>query len=381
MFIDEVTVTVESGAGGNGCLSFRREKYVPRGGPDGGDGGNGGDVVVVADASLSTLLDFRYRPHIRAERGEHGKGKDLTGARGADAVLRVPPGTLLRDDAGEVLADLVHPDERVVLLRGGRGGRGNARFATSRRQAPRFAEPGREGDCAVIHMELKLLADIGLVGFPNAGKSTLLSRVSAAHPRIADYPFTTLQPQLGIVQWAAQQTFVMADLPGLIAGAHTGKGLGMRFLRHIERTRALLFILDCSSQTLAEDMATLERELDAFNPMLLQKPRAVALNKVDLLPPGQAVPNPFTAQAGRCFTISAVTGQGVEEMIRSLGSALLKLREEEDRPAAHDASSAPSGCTGTAGPDAPPPPPPPAAPPPPPPPAEPAPPAPPERPT
>lgn len=330
MFIDEATVTVESGAGGDGCISFRREKYVPRGGPDGGDGGDGGDVVVIADDSLSTLLDFRYKSHIRAGRGEHGKGKNLTGARGKDAVLLVPPGTLLRDSAGHTVADMVESGQKVVLLRGGRGGRGNARFATSRQQAPRHAEPGGESACAVIHLELKLLADIGLVGFPNAGKSTLLARLSAAHPRIADYPFTTLQPHLGIVRWGEQETFVMADLPGLIQGAHEGKGLGIRFLRHIERTRALLFLLDCTSDTLEADLDTLKQELDAFNPVLLRKPRAIALNKRDLLPPGSPLPDPFAHQDGRRFHISAATGEGLDELTMALGQALRQLRAQAE---------------------------------------------------
>jgi GTPase len=326
MFIDEVTITVESGAGGNGCLSFRREKYVPRGGPDGGDGGNGGSVIVVADSNLATLLDYRYRPLISAGRGGHGKGKDLTGARGKDAVLPVPPGTLLRDDTGAVLADLIDPGQEVVLLEGGRGGRGNARFATPVVQAPRRADPGGEALQAVIHMELKLLADIGLVGLPNAGKSTLLTRVSAAHPKIAGYPFTTLQPQLGIVGWAEQESFVMADLPGLIEGAHEGKGLGIRFLRHIERTRALLFMLDCTSETLVQDLATLKHELEAFDPELIKKPHAIAFTKSDLLPPDQPLEDPFPDFDGRRFHISAVSGQGLDEMIVTLGQALRELR-------------------------------------------------------
>ena len=330
MFVDEVTILVESGAGGDGCVSFRREKYVPRGGPNGGDGGDGGSVIAVVDASLTTLLDYRYRPHIRAGRGEHGKGKNLTGARGQDAILLVPPGTVLRDETGRILADLTRPAQHATILAGGRGGRGNARFATAQRQAPRYAEPGAPGARLRLTMELRLLADIGLVGCPNAGKSTLLARLSAAHPKIADYPSTTLQPNLGIVRWAEHETFVMADLPGLIAGAHAGRGLGSRFLRHIERTRALLFVLDISSQTLAADLDTLRRELEAFDPELLRRPQAIAFNKCDLLPAGCLPADPVPDFAGRKFYISAITGQGLEPMRTALGQALRALRREAE---------------------------------------------------
>lgn len=329
MFIDEVNIAVESGDGGDGCISFRREKYVPHGGPDGGDGGDGGRVVVVADENLSTLLDFRYRPLIRASRGEHGKGKNLTGARGEDALLRVPPGTLVRGADGEVIVDMVEGGQEFVLLKGGRGGRGNARFANSRQQAPRHADPGGDGRQLEVKLELKLLADIGLVGFPNAGKSTLLSRLSAAHPKIADYPFTTLQPNLGIVRWNEFDSFVMADLPGLIEGAHEGKGLGMRFLRHIERTRALLFTLDCTSETLEEDLEALRHELGEFDPGLLEKPYAIAFTKCDLLGAGFELADPFAELKGRRFQISAVSGLGLREMVIGLGRALVQLRKEE----------------------------------------------------
>lgn len=331
MFIDEVTITVESGAGGDGCMSFRREKYVPRGGPDGGDGGNGGRVVLVTDENLSTLLDHRYRPLIHAGRGEHGKGKNLTGARGKDAIVRVPPGTLARRQDGDLIVDLVDNEQEFVLLKGGRGGRGNPHFANARQQAPRYAEPGQPGQEMEIKLELKLLADVGLVGFPNAGKSTLLSRLSAAHPKIADYPFTTLQPNLGIVKWNDYDSFVMADLPGLIEGAHEGKGLGMRFLRHIERTRALLFILDCTSESLEQDLKTLRDELGQFNEVLLDKPYAIAFSKRDLLGPDGDFEDPFADFKGKRFRISAVTGQGLQEMVTVLGAALQKLRREEER--------------------------------------------------
>ena len=329
MFIDEVTITVESGGGGDGCMSFRREKFVPRGGPDGGDGGDGGRVILRADKGRSTLLDHRYRPLIKADRGEHGKGKGLTGARGEDAIVRVPPGTLARSEEGELIVDLVEDGQEFMLLPGGRGGRGNPHFANSRQQAPRYAEPGKPGGQTVIKLELKLLADVGLVGFPNAGKSTLLSRLSAAHPKIADYPFTTLQPHLGIVRWNEEDSFVLADLPGLIEGAHEGKGLGHRFLRHIERTRALLFTLDCTSETLEQDLETLRNELGSFNPVLLEKPYAIAFTKCDLLGPDGEVEDPFTEFRGQRFHISAVTGLGVQEMVMSLGKALQQLRREE----------------------------------------------------
>ncbi len=331
MFIDEAKIVIESGAGGNGCVSFRREKFVPRGGPDGGDGGDGGSVVFMVDDNLSTLLDFRYRSHVRAGRGEHGKGKTLTGARGEDAVVRVPPGTSVLDEAGVLLADLVDPSQVFVALPGGRGGRGNARFATARHQAPWRADAGEPGQTATVNLQLKLLADIGLVGFPNAGKSTLLARLSAAHPKIADYPFTTLQPILGIVRWAEQESFVLADLPGLIEGAHQGKGLGLRFLKHIERTRALLFVLDCTSADLAGDLAKLRHEIGEFDPLLLDRPYAVAMTKADLLGSAPSLADPFPELPGERFLISAVTGHGLTDMVVSLGRALRQLRSTERR--------------------------------------------------
>lgn len=337
MFIDEVTLALESGRGGDGCMSFRREKFVPRGGPDGGDGGDGGSVVFAVDAQLSTLQDYRYRPRIEAGRGGGGKGKDMTGARGPDALIRVPPGTVVRTEAGDLVVDLVEEGQEFVFLKGGRGGRGNARFANPRVQAPRRADPGRPGQSATVKLELKLLADVGLVGFPNAGKSTLLSRLSSAHPRIADYPFTTLQPILGIVRWREYNSFVMADLPGLIEGASRGKGLGTRFLRHIERTRSLLFVLDCTSESPRQDLETLRAELEQFNPELLAKPYAIALSKCDLLAPDADVGDPFAELAGTRFVISSVSGQGLTEMVTALGAALRQHREDEaaaERPTA-----------------------------------------------
>jgi GTP-binding protein len=328
MFIDEVTVTVKSGAGGNGCMSFRREKFIPRGGPDGGDGGDGGGIILRSDANLATLVDFRYKSHIEAGRGGHGKGKDLTGARGAAVILRVPPGTVVRDDeTGEFLADLVDPDQELLLLKGGRGGRGNARFATSTNQAPRRADPGGAGQQRVVRLELKLLADVGLVGFPNAGKSTLLSRLSAAHPKIANYPFTTLQPNLGIVRFGDYDSFVLADLPGLIEGAHEGKGLGIQFLRHIERTRVLLFTLEVTDEAPERQFEALRDELRQFDPGLLEKPFAVAWTKADLLGPEPAMPA-LIAGAGdaACFLISAVSGYGLPKLVTWLGRQVVEAR-------------------------------------------------------
>jgi len=329
MFIDEVEIKVESGDGGDGCVSFRREKFVPRGGPNGGDGGDGGSIIFKVDRNLSTLRDYRYQHHIKAERGVHGRGKDMTGARGESVFIRVPPGTLLRGKDGEVVVDLLEDGQEHIFLRGGRGGRGNARFATPQEQAPRRADAGKPGQQATVKLELKLLADIGLVGFPNAGKSTLLARLSAAHPKIADYPFTTLEPFLGIVKWAEYESFVMADLPGLIEGAHEGKGLGLRFLRHIERTRRLLFVLDCSSETLEEEWQTLRSELGQFNELLLDKPCAIAFTKADLLVDEAAFSDPFTGLDVPRYLISAASGQGLAEMVVALGRQVKAQRQEE----------------------------------------------------
>jgi len=328
MLIDEVAMLVESGTGGSGCCSFRREKYVPRGGPDGGDGGDGGDVVFVVDPQLGTLRDLRYRHHLKGGRGEHGQGKNKTGMRGEDAVIRVPPGTILKSDEGEVIRDLVEPEEPFLFLKGGRGGRGNARFASSRTQAPRRADAGLPGEAVSVRLELKLLADIGLVGFPNAGKSTLLSRLSAARPKVADYPFTTLEPHLGIVQWGDYESFVMADLPGLIAGAHEGKGLGMRFLRHIERTRLLLFAIDCTSETPGEDLEALRHELAEFDPGMLEKPWGIAYTKADLIDADGFI-DPLPGHPAPHFLLSAVSGLGVDELVTALGQAVNTFRADD----------------------------------------------------
>jgi GTP-binding protein len=320
MLIDTATIEVRGGAGGNGCISFRREKYVPHGGPNGGDGGDGGSVTLEASEGRFTLLDFHYRRHYKAESGRHGGGSGKRGRDGEGVVLRVPVGTLVRDhESGEVLADLDEPRERFVAAAGGRGGRGNQRFASSTDQAPRRAEKGRPGEGRTIDLELKLLADVGIVGLPNAGKSTLLSKVSAARPRIGDFPFTTLSPVLGLVGFGRDGSFVMADLPGLIEGAHAGKGLGHRFLRHVERTSVLVLLLDASAAP-AEAYATLVGELERYGQGLSEKPRVVVLNKVDLL--GSA-PDPLPGFGGeQVLAVSALRGEGLSELRAVLGSML-----------------------------------------------------------
>ena len=339
MFVDEVDVFVHGGDGGAGCVSFRREKFVPRGGPDGGDGGDGGDVVLEADPSITTLLDFHYQRHYTAERGQHGKGANKHGKSGSDTVLRVPLGTVVSDrDTGEPLGDLTHAGQRLVVARGARGGRGNARFATSTNRAPRRADLGRAGEGRWIHLELKLLADVGVVGFPNAGKSTLVARVSAATPRIADYPFTTLQPTLGIVGVDDGRSFVIADLPGLIPGAAEGKGLGYRFLRHTERTRLLIHLVDLDPSTgrdPVDDYCAIQRELRAFSAALAARPHVVAGNKADL--PGaddrRRALERFCRSEGLAFhSISAVTGAGVRALVLDVAE---RLTREPWAPAEH----------------------------------------------
>ncbi len=312
-FVDEAHITVKAGAGGGGCVSFRREKYVPRGGPDGGDGGRGGDVVVEVDPNLTTLYDYRYRNRYEAGRGGHGSGNNRTGAEGADVRLKVPAGTIVRDaGTGETLADLDAPGRDVVVARGGRGGRGNAAFASPTRRAPRHAQPGEPGEERVIVLELKLIADVGLVGSPNAGKSTLLSRISAARPKIADYPFTTLTPNLGVVSLGEGRSFVVADIPGLIEGAAEGKGLGHRFLRHLERTRVLCFLIDVTTPDPRREYEVLKRELAGWSPVLLGPPRVVVWSKRDLGPPPAGVG--FT-DAEATLEVSAASGDGLEELL------------------------------------------------------------------
>ena len=285
-FVDYVTISVKSGRGGAGSAHFRRAKYEPRGGPDGGDGGDGGSVRLVGDASLYTLLDLRYNRHHRAEHGQPGGGAQKSGKSGADIVLRVPLGTLAKDtETGETLGEITEEGDEITLARGGMGGRGNVHFKSATRQSPQYAQPGTEGEEREVTLELKLLADVGLVGFPNAGKSTLVSSLSAAKPKIADYPFTTLEPSLGMVTLGDWRSFVIADIPGLIEGASEGKGLGIRFLKHVERNAVLLFCIPAETEDAAEAYDTLLAELEAFEPTLLQKPRLVALTKMDLVGP------------------------------------------------------------------------------------------------
>lgn len=337
MLIDRAVISVKAGDGGNGCVSFRREKFVPKGGPDGGDGGDGGDVILVADANLSTLLDFQYRRHYRAQRGSHGEGSHRHGKRGGSLVVPVPEGTVVQDaDAAQVLADLVQHGQRVVVARGGKGGRGNARFATSTRRAPRTVEPGQPGEERRVELELRLIADAGLVGFPNAGKSTLLSRVSAARPKIADYPFTTTEPYLGVVGLPDGASFVLADIPGLIEGAHQGAGLGHTFLRHISRTRVLVHLIDLASgRDPLGDFQAVNTELWLYDVSLKERPMLVALNKVDQ--PDARERAPATAQAigalgYRTFVISAATGEGVDILMRAVADELAVRPQEHPLP-------------------------------------------------
>jgi len=334
MFIDQVRIEVRAGDGGNGCMAFRREKFVPRGGPSGGDGGRGGDVILVASEHHNTLLHLRFNPEHKAERGRHGEGSNRTGRDGVSVDVPVPVGTLVYDDStGELLHDFVKPGDRFVVAKGGRGGRGNQHFATSTHQAPTEHEPGRPGDAKILRMELKLLADVGLVGFPNAGKSTLISRISAARPKIADYPFTTLVPNLGVVQ-AGDDSFVVADIPGLIEGAHQGHGLGDQFLRHVERTKLLVHLVDVSEHTgrePAHDFQVILNELASFSEKLVQKPMIVVASKVDVAQDHERVESvrKMAEEAGLPFyQISSVTGQGIEELKYAMAQVVLHPAEE-----------------------------------------------------
>ncbi|NOZ27885.1 MAG: GTPase ObgE [Chloroflexi bacterium] len=334
MFFDEARIYVKGGDGGNGCVSFRREKYVPLGGPNGGNGGRGGNVYLVVDPSLNTLVHFRRKIHFKAEKGGNGRGKEQHGRKGADLFVPVPPGTVVYDDeTGELLADLVEPGQKALVARGGRGGRGNAAFKSPTNQAPRIAERGEPGEERWLRLELKLIADVGLIGVPNAGKSTLLARVTAAKPKIADYPFTTLQPNLGVVQ-IDHRDFVMADIPGLIEGAHSGAGLGDQFLRHVERCRVLIHLLNGLSPDPVGDWEAINQELELFNPRLAAKPQIVAFNKMDLPEVRERWPEVRQALLDRGvedpMAISAATGEGVPALLQRVLSLLDRLPKEPE---------------------------------------------------
>ena len=354
MFIDEATIRIKAGDGGNGCMAFRREKFVPRGGPSGGDGGRGGDVIMESSERHNTLVHFRFNPEYKAERGRHGEGSNCTGRDGESVVLKVPVGTILYDkETGEKLYDFSRPDELIVVAHGGRGGRGNQHFATSTHQAPREHEQGFPGEERVLRIELKLLADVGLVGYPNIGKSTLISRISAARPKIANYPFTTLEPNLGVVtigEFPNENSYVVADIPGLIEGAHEGTGLGMQFLKHIERTRVLAHMIDVSDASgrpdPVEDYKVIMSELKSFGSDLEKKPMIVVASKMDVVNPEK-----LAALRKHCrklkldlYEISAVTGKGIAELKYGLGKRVAEIRAgtyREHKPARKKAASSP----------------------------------------
>ena len=339
MFVEEVDIHVAAGSGGNGCLSFRREKFVPRGGPDGGDGGAGGSVFIVASSTKNTLVDFRYHPEFEAKRGQHGQGSNRTGFTADDLEIGVPVGTLVYEKApdGELtlLGDLTQEGQRLLVAQGGRGGRGNARFVSSTNRSPRRTEPGQEGEEKFLRLQLKLIADVGLLGFPNAGKSTLISRISAARPKIADYPFTTLTPNLGVVSMSGDRSFVVADVPGLIEGAHAGHGLGHRFLSHLERTKVLVHMVDVSSASgrdPVEDYDTINRELELFDAAVAAKPQIVVANKIDALDePARAKALEKRVKKDRrpFFRISGVTGEGLDALLEAVWRAIAAVREAE----------------------------------------------------
>lgn len=322
-FIDEAVITVQSGNGGSGCVSFRRERHIPRGGPDGGDGGRGGDVIMVSSPSKRTLYDFRYQKLLKAQNGTGGLGKDKTGKAGEDLIVEIPAGTLVSDvETGHLIKDFTTAGERLVIANGGRGGLGNARFKTSTHRTPRFAQPGEPGETLEVKLDLKLIADVGLIGLPNAGKSTLISRISAAKPKIGSYPFTTLTPNLGVVQPPFGEPFVVADIPGLIEGAHTGAGLGIKFLRHVERTRILVHIVDVADLDPSDILGTfntINNELQLYSAELAQKPQFIVINKMDLTGAQEAA-DQFCKSLGdkTVMLISAVTGKGVKQLLSKI---------------------------------------------------------------
>ncbi len=326
-FVDEVVITVKSGDGGNGCISFRREKYIPKGGPDGGDGGKGGDVILRATSGIYSLSDFIFKRFFKAKKGSHGKGKNQTGKDGKDLIINVPIGTVIKDETtGNIIADLINEGEEVVIAKGGRGGRGNQHFATSTFRTPRIAEPGEPGMEKKIRLILKSIADIGLVGFPNVGKSTLLSKISRAKPKIASYPFTTLSPNLGVVALNDSLFITIADIPGLIKGAHVGKGLGYKFLRHIERTKLILYVIDITfvpAKRLLEDLDIIQEEMRKYKSSLLYKPQIVAINKIDLYDPTihrsiKEIMKALSIKGIQSFPISAFTGEGIDNLKKGI---------------------------------------------------------------
>ena len=329
MFVDYAKIEVRGGEGGNGCVSFRREKYVPKGGPDGGDGGKGGNVILKVEKDLSTLLDFHYKRIYKAKKGKHGKGKNRKGEDGEDLVVKVPPGTVVKDELSEeVLTDLVSEGDSFIVVRGGRGGKGNTHFKSATHQTPRFAQPGEKGETKKIILELKLLADVGIVGPPNSGKSTLLTRVSEARPKIAPYPFTTLKPNLGVVRLKDHKSFVLADIPGLIEGAHQGKGLGLDFLRHIQRTKVLLYLLDVTNPDLTSEYNNLKKELKLYDLSLMEKPSLLAVNKIDLL--AEKEREGLKVNLGTTVVkISALTGEGIKELLDIITLELEKVKLKE----------------------------------------------------
>lgn len=316
-FVDEAKFFVKAGDGGNGCVSFRREKYVPRGGPNGGDGGHGGSVIIESASRLHSLIDFRYRSHFKAKSGSHGMGKDMHGRKGSDCLMSVPVGSLIKDsETGEVLADLCNEGDRFIAARGGKGGLGNRHFSSGTNRTPRIATKGIEGEERWLRIELKLIADVGLVGLPNAGKSTLLSKLSAANPKVASYPFTTLEPQLGVLHLPHKESCIIADIPGLIEGAHEGVGLGFTFLRHIERTKILLHVLDISSTHAMDDFLVVEKELQSYKEELLHKTRLLVLNKIDIAPPDlvEQLQSEFADKGFETVPIAGLTGEGIDKI-------------------------------------------------------------------
>jgi GTP-binding protein len=329
MFIDRVVVKIQAGDGGSGVLSFRREKFVALGGPDGGDGGRGGSVIIRGDSNLSTLLDYTYRDFWRAQNGDNGSGNNKSGRSGEDIVMPVPPGTIVRDkESGDFLAEILQSGDEVVIAKGGRGGKGNAWFVTPTHQSPREFQPGEEGEQRTLELELKLIADVGLVGQPNAGKSTLLSVISAARPKIADYPFTTLAPNLGVVPLSGHRTFVVADIPGIIEGAHEGKGLGLQFLRHIERTRLLAFMIPVDAMEWQAEYDGLRAEIEAYSPELARKPHCVVFSKMDLL--GDMDPPPIDApEAFGIYAISGAARQGLDTLLAAWWERLAQVKRIE----------------------------------------------------